>query len=75
MFGLIEAAEEPCKEGAAYIFVKLAVVQTGLAMVGIPVGGSVRDRCWLSLLVVVGGCCGCVVVLLLYGHSCFIPYA
>ena len=74
MFGLIEAAEEPCKEGAAYIFVKLAVVQTGLAMVGIPVGGSVRDRCWLSLLVVVGGCCGCVVVLL-YGHSCFIPYA
>ena len=33
----MEAAEEKCMEGAGYIFVRTAVIETGLAIVGIPI--------------------------------------
>ena len=33
----MDAAEEKCMEGAGYIFVRTAVIETGLAIVGIPI--------------------------------------
>jgi ElaB/YqjD/DUF883 family membrane-anchored ribosome-binding protein len=44
----MDAADEPCIGGAAYIFVRTVIVQTGMALVGLPVdhGKAVAEASW-----------------------------